>query len=366
MSGTDPREVPCTAPDPRGDGSATAPEPRSDPYAEEAAEARAELVRLVGLGGGLTDERWRAAFAEVPRHLFVPVYYVGVPGGYERRAADHPDPDKRRQWLRGAYADGPLATCVQGGELVSSSSQPSLMASMLEELRVEDGNEVLEIGAGTGYNAALLAHRLGDERVTTVDLEEEITAPAREHLAAAGYRPLVVTGDGALGCPERAPFDRIMATCQLSSVPAAWVAQCRPGALILAPLATGLLLLRVEEGGRAEGRFLPTPAYFVRLRGSGPGGATRGTPRWRDEPPPEAALPREALRDERFHFLLALSAASLGPAAAYELWRAEDRPHRERFGVTVEGDRQWAWLDAPDGPHRWPLGGSAEVSPDGP
>ncbi|MFC6061803.1 methyltransferase domain-containing protein [Streptomyces ochraceiscleroticus] len=339
-------------------GSGT--EPRSDPYAVEAAAARAGLVRLITMGGGLTDTRWRAAFAEVPRHLFVPVYYVGVAGGYERRAADHPDPERRDEWLRGAYADSALATYVRHGELVSSSSQPSLMAEMLAALRVEDGDEVLEIGAGTGYNAALLAHRLGDERVTTVDLDEEITGPAREHLAAAGYRPLVVTGDGALGCPERAPFDRIMATCQLPSVPPAWVAQCRTGGLILTPLATGLVLLRVTGEGRAEGRFLSTPAYFVRLRSAAPEGEsdTEAGPASEERAEVWAAtaeLPREALRDERFHFLRTLSAGTLDPRGAYELWRAKRRPHRSRFGVTVDGDRQWAWLDAPDGPHRWPL-----------
>ncbi|MEV0604105.1 methyltransferase domain-containing protein [Streptomyces sp. NPDC050315] len=335
---------------------------RSDPYAVEAAVARAGLVRLITLDGGLTDPRWRAAFAEVPRHLFVPVYYVGVAGGYERRAADHPDPERRAEWLRGAYTDSALATYVRHGELVSSSSQPSLMAEMLDALRVEDGDEVLEIGAGTGYNAALLSHRLGDERVTTIDLDEEITGPAREHLAAAGYRPLVITGDGALGCPERAPFDRIMATCQLSSVPAAWVAQCRTGGLILTPLATGLVLLRVTGEGRAEGRFLSTPAYFVRLRSAAPEGEHGDEPDGTDAARAEAwaataSLPREALRDERFHFLRALSAGALGPRGAYELWRAARRPHRSRFGVTVDGDRQWAWLDTPDGPHRWPLPG---------
>lgn len=107
--------------------------------------------------------------------------------------------------MRGAYADAPLATRLRDGELVSSSSQPSLMAMMLVALRVRDGDRVLEIGAGTGYNAALLAHRLGDDCVTTVDLEPEITEAARRHLADAGYHPAVVTGDGARGVPERAP-----------------------------------------------------------------------------------------------------------------------------------------------------------------
>ncbi|PRH79465.1 methyltransferase, partial [Streptomyces solincola] len=152
---------------------------RDDPFAEPAAKARHELVREIAAGGDLPDPAWRAAFEEVPRHLFVPGYHIGVLGGYERLAAEDPDPDKRARWLEGAYLDRPLATDVRGGELVSSSSQPSLMAGMLQALELRDGEAVLEIGTGTGYNAALLCHRLGDGLVTTVDLDEGITGPAR-------------------------------------------------------------------------------------------------------------------------------------------------------------------------------------------
>lgn len=175
--------------------------------AELAVSARAALVRDIDASGAwAADPVWREAFESVPRHLFVPYYYVAVPGGHERRWGESPGPRARERWLRGVYADTPLATRLRDGELVSSSSQPSLMAMMLTELRVRDGDRVLEIGAGTGYNAALLAHRLGDDGlVTTVDLEPEITEAARGHLAAAGYHPVVVTGDGARGVPERAP-----------------------------------------------------------------------------------------------------------------------------------------------------------------
>ncbi|MYR44430.1 methyltransferase domain-containing protein [Streptomyces sp. SID5910] len=313
-----------------------------------AASARAELVREIELTGAWTaDPVWREAFATVPRHLFVPYYYVGVRGGYERRWGEHPDPAARERWLRGAYADVPLATRLRDGELLSSSSQPSLMAMMLVALEVTDGDRVLEIGAGTGYNAALLAHRLGDDGlVTTVDLDPEITESARRHLTAAGHHPAVVTGDGARGVPERAPFDRIIATCALPAVPRAWLVQCRPGARVLAPLATGLIALTVRDAGHAEGHFLETPAYFVPLRGAG---------RTEPEPPGLGGVPRRARDDDLFRFLLALTRGSLDPQEAYALWEREDAPRRERYGVTVRGERAWAWLDDPEGPYAWPF-----------
>ncbi|MFE9449319.1 methyltransferase domain-containing protein [Streptomyces sp. NPDC006739] len=313
-----------------------------------AAAARAALVREIDADGVWDeDPAWREAFAQVPRHLFVPFYYVAGRGGYERRWGQSPDPEVRERWVLGAYADAPLATRLRDGELVSSSSQPSLMARMLVALRVAQGDRVLEIGAGTGYNAALLAHRLGDDDlVTTIDLEPEITESARQHLAAAGYRPVVVTGDGARGVPERAPFDRIIATCELPTVPRAWLAQCRPGARILTPLATGLIALTVRDAGHAEGHFLPTAAYFVPLRGGS-----------RPEPDPVSlrGLPGRAREEELFRFLLALARGGVDPWDAYALWRREGRPGRERYGITVSGERAWAWLDAPEGPYTWPL-----------
>ncbi|MEU9296133.1 methyltransferase domain-containing protein [Streptomyces sp. NPDC048266] len=313
-------------------------EERRDEFAEAGARARRALVREVEADGALTDPAWRAAFTDVPRHLFVPYYYVPGTGGYERLWSGDPDPGRRDRWLRGAYEDTAIATRVRDGELLSSASQPSLMALMLHALDVRDGHDVLEIGAGTGYHAALLCHRLGAEHVTTVDLDEEIAESARTHLAAAGYRPAVVTADGARGCPERAPYDRIVATCAVPSVPYPWLAQCRPGALVLTPLSTGLLLLRVRDPAHAEGRFLATSAYFVVLRG-----AAGRVPR----PDPAG--------DEGFGFLWGLVGGTLDRREALSLWLRERRPERERFGVTVSGDRQWAWLDDPGGPYAWPL-----------
>ncbi|WP_329178848.1 methyltransferase domain-containing protein [Streptomyces sp. NBC_01477] len=298
---------------------------RDQRFRAAAAALRRRMVRRIVAGGGLADPAWRAAFAEVPRHLFVPVYYRGGSddaAGHGRFAADDPDMRRRLSWLTGAYADQPIATHVSGGELVSSSSQPSLMALMCEALDLREGHRVLEIGAGTGYNAALLAHRLGGTgAVTTVDLDAAITAPAREHLAAYGTAAAlsvtVVTGDGAFGCPAGAPYDRVIATCELPAVPPAWAEQCRPGARILAPFATGLVVLTVTGPGRAEGRFLSTPAYFVPLRGR--------------------------------------AAGIQPPAVGGESSLLDRHPARTRFGLTVEGRRQWIWLDRPDGPDTWPV-----------
>ncbi|MDJ0340076.1 methyltransferase domain-containing protein [Streptomyces sp. H10-C2] len=372
---------------------------RTDQHTAAAGALRTALVRRIVAAGGLADREWRAAFEEVPRHLFVPEYYRPQHGGgYERLSADDSDPLGRARWLTGAYEDEPLVTHVRNGRLISSSSQPSLMASMAEALEVRKGRTVLEIGAGTGYNAALLAHRLGGDAVTTVDLDSEITDAARAHLAAAGGGALtVITGDGALGHPGRAPYDRIVATCELPSVPAAWLRQCRPGGRILAPFAGGLIHLTVTGPDRAEGHFLHTPAYFVSLRGPAaatdrPDSGAAGPPAGAEERIRTSRTPPRVLEDDLFRFLLTLQAGELevrwasadrgvaitapdgssaradrdgtvllaGPRdlwaiaeCAHDLWRRASRPPRDRFGLSVEGARQWTWLDAPDGPHVW-------------
>ncbi|MFF2325661.1 MULTISPECIES: methyltransferase domain-containing protein [unclassified Streptomyces] len=318
-----------------------------DRFAATAAEERWAMVRGMVAGGALSDPHWLAAFEEVPRHLFVPYYFTGR--GSDRLWCEDPDPVRRARWLHGAYTDGALATRIRDGELISSSSRPSLMARMLEALDVREGQRVLEIGTGSGYNAALLAHRLGDGAVTTVDLDPEITESARRHLAAAGHRPAVITGDGTRGWPPRGPYDRIIATCALSCVPQSWLDQCTPGARILAPFATGLIGLRVRDGAQgryAEGRFLHTPAYFVPLRGTPPQPVRR---------PRARGLPRRVSENELFAFMLTLTGATLDPREALSLWRREHRPERERFGITVLAGRQWAWLDDPEGPYAWPL-----------
>src|SRR5262245_20506986 len=113
---------------------------------------------------------------------------------------------------------------MPNGEVVSSSSQPEIMAIMLEQLDVRPGHRVLEIGAGTGYNAALLAHLVGGTgRVTAVDIDGDIVAAARVHLAAAGISGgQLVCADGWACVPEDGPYDRIVLTVGAHDISPAW------------------------------------------------------------------------------------------------------------------------------------------------
>ena len=183
------------------------------------------------------------AFARVPRHLFLP----GVA-------------------LDTVYSDDAIVTHDQGGIPTSSSSQPSLMARMLHRLDVAPGQRVLEVGAGTGYNAALLA-ALGAE-VTSIENQPEVADAARAHLAAAGLAAEVLTGDGAT--PPPGPFDRVIVTAGLWEVPAALLAALADGGLLVAPLRINgieavFALRRDGDRLQADGAM---PCGFMPLRGA--------------------------------------------------------------------------------------------------
>ena len=178
-------------------------------------ELRRQLVRQLRDRGAVRTERVAAAFAHVPRHVFV----CGVP------AAD-------------VYADRSIAIKLQDGIPISASSQPAIMAEMIEMLALRGGERVLEIGTGTGYNAAVLAELVGPSgSVITIDVDDELVRAARCHLDDAGY-PQVRTlcADGVRGDPSAAPFDRIIATVGVDAVPASWIAQLREGGRLVAPL----------------------------------------------------------------------------------------------------------------------------------
>jgi len=200
-----------------------------------AAPAARLLERLVDelSAGGALEDSWRAAFLAVPRHLFVPdLVWRSSPDG--RRA----DPVNRTaqpaEWWELVYRDeavitqladgappaGAATETVSGVEFTSSTSMPTVVAEMLVAVRAQPGMRVLEIGTGTGWNAALLAYRLGPGNVTSVEIDPVISAHAREALAAAGYGAVrVVTGDGTRGHQPGAPFDRVLFTACVYQVP---------------------------------------------------------------------------------------------------------------------------------------------------
>ncbi|GIF74341.1 protein-L-isoaspartate O-methyltransferase family protein [Asanoa siamensis] len=194
----------------------------------EASGLRARLVDVLRRDGGLTRDDLTRAFATVPREVFLADGFHSQDAGLLRPGDDG--------FLAGVYRNDALVTKLADGRPVSSSSQPSLMALMIEELGVAAGMRILEIGAGTGYNAALMA-ALGAD-VTSVDVQPDVAAKAADALRTAGVTGArVLIGDGYLGEPSGAPYDRVMVTVGVTGISPHWLAQLVPGGLIVAPVA---------------------------------------------------------------------------------------------------------------------------------
>ena len=369
----------------------------------------ADLDAWIGLiaDAGGADERWRAALHAVPRHLFAPErgWCNAPPAG--RRIDRDADPDG---WWDAVYApsvsiltqadDGAGDPLTGQGLWTSALSAPRIVVEFLRQLHVHDHQRVLEIGTGTGWTAALLAHRVGDGNVVTVEIDEDVAKHAAANLDAAGRAPQVVVGDGAGGWPDGAPYDRVHATCAVRRVPHAWVEQVRPGGVIVFPWSPGFgtghqVRLVVGDGGTAVGGF-PGGAGYMMLRAQryptrwGPFeetaaemGSTRLDPRsiaW-DLHGVDVALTAlvpdvkswSETEGERFSLLLAtfdrsswawcdfepgradFEVGQYGDrrlwdetADAYLRWVSWGRPDRDRFGMTVAPDGQHVWLGTPE------------------
>jgi protein-L-isoaspartate(D-aspartate) O-methyltransferase len=224
----------------------------SDASAASADELRATLADQLVKDNTVRTPAVETAFRQVPRELFLP----GTP-------------------LREAYADKPIYTKHDGtGTRVSAASQPTIVATMLEQLRIQPGQTILELGAGTGYNAGLMATITGDTgHVTTIDIDDDLVTGAREHLTAAAITNVdVVLTDGALGHRERAPFDRIIATVGAFEIPTSWLEQLAPGGRLVVPVrlagaaSRSIIFQRATEGWVSHGSEMCT---FMPLRGMG-------------------------------------------------------------------------------------------------
>ncbi|MEV7184172.1 ATP-grasp peptide maturase system methyltransferase [Kitasatospora sp. NPDC093102] len=371
-----------------------------------AARLRASLADGLTEDGILTEPEWSRAARAVPRELFTRSYFLpvagSVPTGYRPVREGVPG------WLEGVYSDETLITQLDGrtrpddviegtvhGSPSSSSTLPSLVLRMWQQLGAEAGHRVLEIGTGTGYSTALGAHRLGDADLTSIEYDPAVGGAAAAALKAAGFAPRLIIGDGLRGDPGGGQYDRLIATCSVRYIPLPWLHQVKPGGRILVTLsgwsyANALALLDVTGPGQATGRFLPGYTSFMIAR-----------PHDRPPRPTPALLPGEE-RPSRIDpaklddwtggwvaQLAAPSAERMGAGAnqilwdvstgsqartapdpnggwtvvqrgpvrlwdrveqAVHRWQAAAEPHQEGFGITVSATGQRVWLRAEDGP----------------
>jgi protein-L-isoaspartate(D-aspartate) O-methyltransferase len=201
--------------------------------------SRMEMVDEQLQARGIRDPRVLDAMRRVPRHLFVP--------GVDREEA---------------YGDHPLP--IGHGQTIS---QPYIVAFMSEALKLEPSHRVLEIGTGSGYQAAVLGELAGE--VYTIEIIAGLAESARKTLRENGYDNVTVrTGNGYLGWPEHAPYDRIMVTAAPDAVPPALVEQLKVGGLMAIPVGTGLQELRILRRTAGGVETIDTlPVRFVPMTG---------------------------------------------------------------------------------------------------
>lgn len=213
------------------------------------AELRVKLVSSLTDSGWLHSPEIIDAFRTVERHLFVPEVDAET-----------------------AYKDDAVSVKTDtAGVMISCISQPTIVATQLEQLDVRSGNRIYEAGAATGYNAALLAHLAGPTgHVWTVDVDEDLVDGAKKHLAAAGVSNVtVLLADGATGLPEHGPFDRIQFTVGTSDMPATVLEQLAPGGRIVVPMRIRGSISRsfaFERDGNLWKSVSTEMATFVPLR----------------------------------------------------------------------------------------------------
>lgn len=213
---------------------------RSDAPVVDLAQKRERMVKEQLMPRGIHEERVLAAMAKVPREEFVPEYL---------RAA--------------SYADQPLPIGYD-----QTISQPFIVAFMTEQLRPQPADRVLEIGTGSGYQAAILAELVAE--VYSIEIIEPLARTAEATLQRLGYKNVhVKVGDGYKGWPEHAPFDVVIVTCAPDHVPPALADQLKEGGRMIIPVGgpgdQELYLLEKEHGTMQ--RRAVSPVRFVPMTG---------------------------------------------------------------------------------------------------
>ena len=215
---------------------------------DQAAQLRSALVDQLTRQGFIQRQSVREAFESVPRHLFVPDVDVAT-----------------------AYSNQPIFIRWDADIPISSSTQPQMMAIMIEQLRLEPGQRVLEVGAGTGYNAAIIAHIVGDNgTVVTVDIDQDIVDEAASNLSRAGYANIKsLCGDGFEGAQADQPYDRVIVTVGAYDVSPHWVDQLMDGGILVVPLrfrGFNLSVALQKHGSELTG-LSASPCTFIPIRG---------------------------------------------------------------------------------------------------
>ncbi len=204
--------------------------------------AREEMVDRLHL----SDPRVEAAMRKVARDAFVPA-----------------------RWLSIAYDDTPVPLTEE-----ATVSAPHMVALLLEALDPREGDHLLEIGAGMGYLAALLAELVGPAgRVDAIEIDPGLASEATQRLAALGYDTVahVRVGDGHEGLPEQAPFDGIVVSCATPDLALAWTSELREGGRLVAPVGSTFeqILVTYTRHGRSGRVVQGVPCRFVPLRRAG-------------------------------------------------------------------------------------------------
>ncbi|WP_439675003.1 methyltransferase domain-containing protein [Embleya sp. MST-111070] len=271
---------------------------------DEATTRRTAMVDELTAGDHALRLDVADAFRKEPRHAYVRRFTRShlVDGAWVSEEVNDAHPD----WLAEVYRDQVLLTSTW--PTMSSSTVPSLMADMLDALDVHPGTSVTEIGTGTGYNAGLLGRLVGDENVLSIDVAPELVSAARAALEATGHDKItVICGDGSSSDVVKPnSTDRLIATCGVSTLPAAWRQAVRPGGIIVVPLGAGIAVLDVDEQHAASGAFLSTGAYFMSLRPTN-GAPLMPRPDNPEGPAESCTMPVAAWADSEFTFLVSFS-----------------------------------------------------------
>ncbi|MFI6002794.1 protein-L-isoaspartate(D-aspartate) O-methyltransferase [Streptomyces sp. NPDC051366] len=285
--------------------------------------ARTEEVGPSGLASALVasgalQSDWLPTYKAVPRDVFVPDrIWPGIADGTRQNpVVDRTqDPDA---WLRAVYSDVPLTTQWDDGSHSgdglgktpsSSSSQPHMVFSMLADLDVQDGHRVLEIGTGTGWNSALLAHRLGADSVVSIEFDPEVARGAGENHRSAGIQE--------------------------------WPANGTRSTTTLSPAEVGGWVEQFAIGLQMPGVFWSVERYDD---------STYTLWTYSTDTLSWASADYEPGADS-------FDVVQSGPRrlwdeteAAHLWWDVQGRPEFDRFGLTVDSDGERAWLDSPDRP----------------